>query len=25
MDIVVDPRAGELVGRHGDQIIHRLK
>jgi clan AA aspartic protease len=25
MDIVVDPRAGEVVGRHGDQIIHRLK
>jgi clan AA aspartic protease len=25
MDIIVDPRAGELVGRHGDQIIHRLK
>jgi clan AA aspartic protease len=25
MDIVVDPRAGEVVGRHGDQILHRLK
>jgi clan AA aspartic protease len=25
MDIIVDPRAGEVVGRHGDQIIHRLK
>jgi clan AA aspartic protease len=24
MDIIIDPRAGELVGRHGDQIIHRL-
>jgi clan AA aspartic protease len=25
MDLVVDPRAGEVVGRHGDQILHRLK
>jgi clan AA aspartic protease len=25
MDIIVDPRAGEVVGRHGDQILHRLK
>jgi clan AA aspartic protease len=25
MDLVVDPRAGAVVGRHGDQILHRLK
>jgi hypothetical protein len=25
MDLVVDPRADEVVGRHGDQILHRLK
>jgi clan AA aspartic protease len=25
MDIIVDPRVGEVVGRHGDQILHRLK
>jgi clan AA aspartic protease len=25
MDLIVDPRAGAVVGRHGDQILHRLK
>jgi hypothetical protein len=24
LDIVVDPRFGEVVGRHGDQPLHRL-
>jgi clan AA aspartic protease len=24
LDIIVDPRAGAVVGRHGDQILHRL-
>jgi hypothetical protein len=25
MDLIVDLRAGAVVGRHGDQILHRLK
>jgi hypothetical protein len=25
LDLMVDPRAGEIAGRHGDQVIHRLK
>jgi hypothetical protein len=25
LDLMVDPRAGAIVGRHGDQVIHRLK
>jgi hypothetical protein len=24
-DIVVNPRRGEVVGRHGDRVVHRLK
>jgi clan AA aspartic protease len=24
MDLAVDPRAGEIKGAHGDQIVHRL-
>ncbi|GMO49559.1 MAG: hypothetical protein Pg6C_12270 [Treponemataceae bacterium] len=24
MDLAIDPRAGEIKGAHGDQIIHRL-
>jgi clan AA aspartic protease len=24
LDLMVDPRAGAVVGRHGDQVIHRL-
>jgi clan AA aspartic protease len=25
LDLMVDPRGGKIVGRHGDQVIHRLK
>jgi clan AA aspartic protease len=24
MDLIIDPRQGEIVGAHGNQIIHRL-